>query len=143
MIIFTIATFAPLPSSAEVMKCSLAVDGRTQFSTYCSYKAIDDNDGTDFFEDGKLVFNCPNGKKYTTTSNCPWYERKMAREGMFGYLYRKDDETASVCWNEGKLRKAELCYSGLKREGACWKSESAKNLYNKSLHAVKFCSYAL
>lgn len=134
-------TFAPIPSSAadKNAKCSLAIDGGTRFSSNCIFKAS--KDGSDYFSDGNLVITCPNGKRVEVAS-CYGYEQRIARKGTFGYLFR-DATTASVCWNEGSYRKAIACYDGLRRDGGCWKSESAKNRHLDSWHAVKFCAYAL
>jgi hypothetical protein len=140
-LILSVAAFAPFASSAadKNAKCSLAIDGRTLLNSHCTFEAS--RDGSDYFSDGNLVITCPNGKRVEVAS-CYGYEMRIARKGTFGYLFR-DGSTASVCWNEGSYRKAEACYDELRREGACWKSASAKNRYSESWHSVKFCAYAL
>ena len=140
-LILSVSAFAPISSSAadKNAKCSLTIDGSTRFNSHCTFKAS--KDGSDYFDDGNLVITCPNGKRVEVAS-CYGYEQRIARKGTFGYLFR-DGTTASVCWNEGSYRKADACYDGLRREGACWKSASAKNRHIESWHAVKFCAYAL
>lgn len=139
--IFVVATFAPHSTSAagKNAKCFLTIDGKTRLSSLCTFKAY--KDGVDYFEVGNLVITCPNGKRVEVAS-CYGYEQKISKKGTFGSLFR-EGATASVCWNKGSYRKADACYDGLRRDGACWKSKSAQNRHLESWHDVKFCAYAL
>ena len=136
MLAMMAVTFSSLPSGAadKTAQCSLTIDGRERFSSNCTFKAS--KDGSDYFTDGNLVITCPNGER-AEVALCYGYEQRISRKGTFGYLFR-NGTTASLCWNEGSYRKADACYDGLRREGACWKSANAKNRHLDSWHKIKF-----
>lgn len=148
--LITLAANAPLTAEASAINasCSLMIDGNTRFSNKCNFQAS--RSGIDYFSDNKLLVICPNGKS-AETSSCYGYQQKVSRKGIFGYLYRDgasnmpqgNGDSAHICWNDGWLRKAESCFDGLSREGACWKSNSAKARHGETRHNVRFCAYAL
>lgn len=147
-----IALAANVPFTAQSStinaNCSLTIDGNTRFSDKCHFQAS--RDGIDTFNDMKLLVVCPNGKS-TTMTRCEGAQQKVARKGVFGYLYRdgsgqngaSNGLSANICWNEGYMRKAESCFDGLTRDGACWKSNYAKARHGETWHKVRFCAYAL
>ena len=150
LILCVIALSTPSSSHASNInaQCSLVIDGGIRLRTRCHFQAS--KDGVDYFSDKKLIVVCPNGKS-TTTSSCPGYLQKVTKMGAFGYLYRDgtsnmpqgNGNSANICWNDGWMRKAESCFDGLSREGACWKSHSAKARHGGTRHNIRFCAYAL
>lgn len=129
-------------------KCSLVIDGNTRFNNKCHFQAS--KDGVDYFSDNKLLVVCPNGLS-AASSSCAGYQQQVTKKGIFGYLYRDGTSnmpqgngySANICWNDGWMRKAESCFDGLSREGACWKSNSAKARHGGTRHNIRFCAYAL
>jgi len=142
-----LAISAPSKAATQNAKCILMIDGQTQFNGLCSFNAS--NDGIDKFEDGKLLITCPNGKPITTSS-CAGYQQSVVRHGIFGYLYRDVDyvptrngKQARICWNGGRMRKAESCFDGLERNGACWQSNAATQPgITQRFSKVSFCAYS-
>ncbi len=102
-------------------KCLLMIDGSTRMNSGCSFTSDADSD---FFSDEKLLVICPDGRS-AESSSCYGYEQRVARQGVFGYLFRRGN-SGDLCWNEGAMRKAIPCFDGLWRNGACWESASAK-----------------
>jgi len=141
---------APFTAEASALNasCSLMIDGNTRFSNKCHFQAS--RNGIDYFSDNKLLVVCPDGKS-AATSSCAGYQQKVSRKGIFGYLYRDgtsnmpqgNGDSANICWNGGWMRKAESCFDGLTREGACWKSNTAKARHGETRHRVRFCAYSL
>lgn len=137
----------PSKAATQNAKCILEIGGQTQFNGLCSFKAS--SDGIDKFEDGKLLITCPNGKSITASS-CPGYQQSITRNGIFGYLYRDADymstrngKQARICWNGGKMRKAESCFDGLERNGACWQSNAATQPgITQQFTRISFCAYS-
>ena len=120
-------------------KCLLQIDGKTDMNDRCQFKSDSDSD---YFSDLRIQITCPNGMDISESS-CAGVEQKVTKSGIFGFRFRKDG-VASLCWNEGRMRKATPCFQGLKRSGACWLNPRAKTTYNpeKSI-AVKFCAWGL
>jgi len=145
----TLTISAPSKAATHNAKCILVIDGQTQFNGLCSFNASNDFHGIDKFEDGKLLITCPNGRPITTSS-CAGYQQSVTRRGIFGYLYRNGDymptrngKQARICWNGGRWRKAESCFDGLERNGACWQSNAAiQPGITQSFSKVSFCAYS-
>ena len=131
-----------LPGTAQSKplnaKCLLVIDGVTRMSSKCSFTSDSDSDS---FSDERLLIVCPNGKSVQYAS-CYGYEQRVARNGVFGYLFRAGN-SGRLCWNNGNMRKASPCFAGLKRSGACWESASAEHVHAKTRHRVKFCAWAV
>jgi hypothetical protein len=129
----------PVQAASFNARCLLQINGTTYMDGSCRFSSDADIDS---FTDLRLLVTCPNGIDASKTS-CYGYEQKVARAGVFGYLFRKR-EVASLCWNEGKMRKASPCFEGLRRSGACWSNPNAINRDRPStLSAVKFCAWAI
>lgn len=147
-----IALGANTPFSAQTStinaRCSLVIDGKTRFDHRCHFQAS--RDGIDYFSDNKLMIICPNGKPVEVAS-CEGSQQKVVRKGVFGFLYRDGSSimpsgngtSANICWNYGYMIRAEACLDGLTRDGACWKSNSAKDRHADKWHNVRFCAYRL
>ena len=118
--------------------CLLVIDGTTRMSSKCSFSSDSDSDS---FSDEKLLVVCPDGRS-VVHSSCYGYEQRVATQGVFGFLFRRGN-SGDLCWNKGTMRKANICFDGLRRSGACWESASAKNRHLESWHQVKFCAWAL
>lgn len=134
------ASMLPGPAMSKPLnaKCLLVIDGSTRMKSQCSFTSDADSD---FFSDEKLLVVCPNGKS-AEYSSCYGYEQRVARQGVFGYLIRRGN-SGDLCWNEGTMRKASPCFDGLRRNGACWESASAKNRHLERWHKVRFCAWSL
>ena len=101
-------------------KCTLKIDGVVQIDDRCHFSSTADSDS---FDDLRLLVVCPNGRD-AAVADCAGYEQRVARQGVFGYLFR-DSGVARLCWNEGSMRKAQSCFEGLRRTGACWSNPRA------------------
>ena len=120
-------------------RCLLVIDGRTHMNGPCKFTNVDDSD---FFTDGRLLITCPDGQD-ASKSSCYGYQQKVSRKGVFGYLYRQPTGSASLCWNEGTGRKADPCFEGLRRNGACWINSSARSRVEPTMvSSVRFCAWA-
>jgi hypothetical protein len=119
-------------------KCLLEIDGTTYMDDRCNFTGDTDSDS---FSDLRLLVICPNGVDASRTS-CTGSEQKVARPGVFGYLFRQKG-VAFLCWNMGTMLKASPCFEGLRRSGACWSNPRAKNRSGPSqVSKVKFCAWA-
>jgi len=120
-------------------KCSLKIDGVTHMNSQCHFSS--DARG-DSFDDLRLLIVCPNGRSAETT-NCYGYEQRTARSGVFGYLFRSGG-VAQLCWNGGTYRKAQECYEGLRRTGACWANSHAPSTDNaKQTRNIELCAWRI
>lgn len=120
-------------------KCLLQIDGKTYLDGRCHFKNGAEDD---FFRDPRLQITCPNGVDAAKAS-CSGAEQRVTKPGVFGYLFR-DQGIASLCWNEGTMRKATPCFQGLRRSGACWSNPSAKKTYGDAKEqSVKFCAWKI
>lgn len=131
----------PLAAKATTLnaKCLLAINGKTYMNGPCKFTSDED---TDFFTDDRLLITCPNGQD-ASRSSCYGYQEKVSRKGVFGYLYRLPTGSASLCWNDGTMRKASPCFEGLSRKGACWINPSARSRHDPAiLYSVKSCAWA-
>ena len=130
---------AQADSRALNAKCSLKIDGATYMNSQCHFSSTAD---TDSFDDLKLVIVCPNGRNVAST-NCYGYEQRVTRNGVFGYLFREEG-VARFCWNGGSQRKAQDCYEGLRRTGACWASTRAPATSDPKQHRnIELCAWRL
>ena len=121
-------------------KCFLSINGVTRLDDRCEFKIDSDSD---YFSDLRILVTCPNGRD-ASVSTCYGYQQRVTRPGIFGYLFRSDNGVASLCWNEGTMSKASLCYEGLTRNGACWSSSKSRSRDNpKRISSVKFCAWSL
>ncbi len=135
-----VGSFAPTVVQANTLnaKCLLEIDGTTYMDDRCNFTSDTDSD---YFSDLRLLVICPNGVDVSKTS-CSGSEQKVARPGVFGYLFREKG-IASFCWNTGTLRKASPCFEGLRRSGACWTNPKAKSRSGPAkVSSVKFCAWA-
>ena len=118
-------------------RCSLKIDGATVMNSPCHFSS--DARG-DSFDDLRLLIVCPNGRSAETT-NCYGYEQRTARNGVFGYLSRAGG-VAQLCWNGGTYRKAQECYEGLRRTGACWSNPLAPASGNpRQSRNIELCAW--
>ena len=101
-------------------KCTLKIDGAVHLDDGCHFSSTADSDS---FDDLRLLIVCPNGRDAAQT-DCAGYEQRVARQGVFGYLFRESG-VGRLCWNEGSMRKAQSCFEGLRRTGACWSNPRA------------------
>lgn len=101
-------------------KCTFKIDGVLQLDDRCHFSSTAD---VDSFDDLRMLIVCPNGRD-AAVDDCAGYEQRVARRGVFGYLFR-DSGVARLCWNEGNMRKAQSCFDGLRRTGACWSNPRA------------------
>jgi len=101
-------------------KCTLKIDGTVHLDDRCHFSSTADSDS---FDDLRLLIVCPNGRDAAQT-DCAGYEQRVARQGVFGYLFRESG-VGRLCWNEGSMRKAQSCFEGLRRTGACWSNPRA------------------
>jgi hypothetical protein len=135
-----VSNLSPKPVQARSLNstCLLEIDGTTYMDDRCHFSSDTDSD---FFSDLRLRLTCPDGLDTSKTS-CYGYQEKVTKPGVFGYLFRQKG-VASLCWNEGTMRKASPCFEGLRRSGACWSNSIARNPYNPSqVSVVKFCAWA-
>jgi hypothetical protein len=138
LLLITTLPVAPAHSQELNAKCILKIDGKTVMDDRCQFKSDADSD---YFSDLRLVLVCPNGVDATKVS-CAGAEQRVKRPGVFGYLFRKEG-VASLCWNMGRLRRAEPCFEGLRRSGACWTNPTAKSRYgNSKISNIKFCAWS-
>ena len=120
-------------------KCSLKIDGTTYMNGQCHFSSDADSDS---FDDLKLLIVCPNGRSAESIT-CYGYEQQTARNGVFGVLFR-DGGVARFCWNGGNYRKAQECYEGLRRTGACWASTRAPATSDPKQHRnIELCAWRL
>lgn len=120
-------------------KCLLVINGVTKLDDRCSFKSYSDHD---FLSDERMLITCPNGQNAEDTF-CYGYQQRVTRQGVFAYLYR-DNGVGSLCWNQGTSRKADWCFEGLRRDGACWSNSSARHRSNPNrVSSVKLCAWAL
>jgi hypothetical protein len=139
-LIILASNLAPTAVQASTLnaKCLLEIDGTIHMDDRCNFTGDRDSDS---FSDLRLLVVCPNGVDVAKTS-CAGSEQKVARPGVFGYLFRENG-VASLCWNMGNMRKASPCFEGLQRSGACWSNPRAKNRSGPSqVSKVKFCAWA-
>ena len=130
---------AQADSRALNAKCSLKIDGATYMNSQCHFSSTAD---TDSFDDLKLVIVCPNGRNVAST-NCYGYEQRVTRNGVFGYLFREEG-VARFCWNGESQRKAQDCYEGLRRTGACWANARAPSSHGaKQTSNIELCAWRL
>jgi len=101
-------------------KCTLKIDGAVHLDDRCHFSSTADSDS---FDDLRLLIVCPNGRD-AAVADCAGYEQRVARQGVFGYLFRESG-VGRLCWNEGSMRKAQSCFEGLRRTGACWSNPRA------------------
>lgn len=121
-------------------KCLLQIDGETHLDDRCYFKH---GEKTDSFNDLRMVINCPDGRSIEI-SRCIGAEQQVIRPGVFGFLFRSSEGTASLCWNAAVLRKATPCFEDLKRTGACWGNSQAPLRYDTTQSSsIKFCAWAL
>ena len=121
-------------------RCLLQINGKTYMDDRCQFTSDADSD---YFSDLRILITCPNGVD-ASKSSCSGAEERVTKPGVFGFLFRQDQDAASLCWNEGKFRKATPCFQGLRRSGACWANPRAKDTYGSGqTNAVKFCAWAL
>ncbi|WP_286390174.1 hypothetical protein [Pseudanabaena mucicola] len=119
-------------------ECLLVIDGVTYLGGKCNFKS---SYSTDFFQNDRLLITCPDGRSAEDTF-CGGAQQRIARQGVFGYLYR-DNGIGSLCWNQLKSRRAEQCFEGLKRQGACWSNPSSRYRDNPNkVTSVRFCVWA-
>lgn len=131
---------SPVQARSINAKCLLQIDGVTYMDNRCYFKI--DKNGTDFFDDLRLVISCPDGRS-AEISSCSGAEQRVTRPGVFGFLFRRG-EIASLCWNEGRRKKATPCFEGLTRKGACWVNSRAKHSDTPNVVSnVKFCAWSL
>lgn len=129
---------APAHSQELNAKCLLKIDGKTVMDDRCQFQGDADRDR---FSDLRILIVCPNGIDAKKT-DCAGAEERVKRPGIFGALFRKDG-VASLCWNRGRFRRAEQCFEGLQRSGACWVNPTAKSQYsNQKVSNIKFCAWA-
>lgn len=133
---------APAPARAQSLnaKCLLQIDGVTHLDDRCYFEIGSDSD---YFSDLRIVVSCPDGRS-ADVAPCAGAEQRVTRPGIFGYLLRTPEGVASLCWNDSVLRRADPCFEGLTRDGACWANPRAAYRYNPSeVSNVKFCAWAL
>ena len=129
---------APAHSQELNAKCVLKIDGKTVMNDRCQFQGDADRDR---FSDLRIVIVCPNGVD-ATKADCAGAEERVKRPGIFGVLFRQEG-VASLCWNRGRFRRAEQCFEGLQRSGACWINPTAKSYYgDQKVSNIKFCAWA-
>jgi len=118
-------------------KCTLKIDGTVHLDDRCHFSSTADSDS---FDDLRLLIVCPNGRDAAQT-DCAGYEQRVARQGVFGYLFRESG-VGRLCWNEGSMRKAQSCFEGLRRTGACWSNPRAMASGDASRsRSVELCAW--
>ncbi len=135
--------FFALPARSQPLnaKCLLQIDDTTYLDDRCHFDIGRD---ADFFSDLRIQLVCPDGRNANISPSCAGAEQQVSQPGVFGYLVRQSPGAASLCWNEGDLRRAIPCFEGLTRDGACWGNPRAAVRYNPpQTRNVKFCAWAL
>jgi hypothetical protein len=141
-LLFFISSFSSASAESGPLnaKCLLQIDDKTYMDDRCKFRSDTDSD---YFSDLRILITCPDGMD-ASKSSCSGAEQRVTRPGVFGYLFRREQDAASLCWNMGKLRKASPCFQGLQRSGACWTNPRAQDAYQPGkTSAVKFCAWAL
>ncbi|BAU12274.1 hypothetical protein LEP3755_28030 [Leptolyngbya sp. NIES-3755] len=110
-----LVTIIPTPVRAETLnaRCLLQINGTTYVDSLCNFTDYSDYDS---FSAGDAQ--------------------------VFGYLYRNEG-VGSLCWNKGRYNKAEACFEGLTRSGACWSNPNAPERTDPFVDDVKLCAWAL
>jgi hypothetical protein len=118
-------------------KCTLKIDGITHMDDRCHFSSHGDSD---YFDDLRMQIVCPNGQS-TDVAYCIGAEQRVTRKGVFGYLFRENG-VARFCWNGGDWRKAQECFEGLRRTGACWENMRAPDESNPSkVSHIQLCAW--
>jgi hypothetical protein len=118
-------------------KCTLKIDGAVLLDDRCHFSSTADSDN---FDDLRMLIVCPNGRD-AAQADCAGYEQRVARQGVFGYLFRESG-VGRLCWNEGSMRKAQSCFEGLRRTGACWSNPRATASGDASRsRSVELCAW--
>lgn len=95
------ALSVPSTAQAAQVDCVLEVDGRAYISGACTFEPLSGNDGS--------------------------FRIKALDDQYFAYVYVKSETTAEAFWNEDpEYRNAQSPLGSLKRDGACWVSETAR-----------------
>jgi hypothetical protein len=131
------------PSKAATLnaKCLLSINGTIWMNGKCSFKKVSTE--TDIASDEKILIVCPDGLP-VDKSDCYGYQQRIVRPGVFTYLYHSGNLKGTLCWNGNKSRKADECFSGLIRDGACWSSSQARLMSRpQTPYSVRFCAWAL
>ena len=91
----------PSGAKAAIVDCVLEVGGRAYISGPCSFEPLSGNDGS--------------------------FRINALNDEYFGYVYVKPEGIAEAFWNEEpEYRNAQSSLGTLKRDGACWLSETAR-----------------
>jgi hypothetical protein len=122
-------------------KCLLEINRKTWMDGKCSFMKVDAE--TDIASDEMMLVVCPDGLPIEK-SDCYGYQQRIARPGVFTYLYHSGDRKGIFCWNRNKSRKADECFSGLVKNGACWSSNQAR-MMSKPItpYSIQFCAWGL
>jgi hypothetical protein len=122
-------------------RCLLSINGTIWMNGKCSFKKVSGE--TDIASDEKMLIICPD-RLPVEKSDCYGYQQRIVRPGVFTYLYHSGDLKGILCWNGNKSRKADECFSGLIRNGACWSSDQARLMSRpEPPYSIRFCAWAL
>lgn len=121
--------------------CKLTIDGVVHLDARCHFAS---HPGYDEFDDLRMRIICPGGQP-PAVAMCSGAEEVVVQKGVFGSIQR-DGATAGLCWNQGQFRKAQTCFQGLTRTGACWSSPRAVEAWQPGepgpIHSVSLCAWA-
>jgi hypothetical protein len=138
---FLIFPIASSEAATLNARCLLSINGTTWMNGKCSFEKVSAE--TDIASDEKMLIVCPDGLP-VDKSDCYGYQQRIVRPGVFTYLYHSGNRKGTLCWNGNKSRKADDCFSGLIRNGACWSSSQARLMSRPvSPYSVRFCARAL
>lgn len=122
-------------------RCLLSINGTTWMNGKCSFEKVSAD--TNIASDEKMLIVCPDGLP-VEKSDCYGYQQRIVSPGVFTYLYHSGNQKGTLCWNGNKSRKADECFSGLIRNGACWSSDQARLMSRpEKAYSIRFCAWAL